>query len=160
MAIPCRHPDFPRTGGRLCPPMQALSIKPYRQTPLSAHAGTPIFPHAPPTVIARSEATWQSRAGTPTSPVPTDAPVRPCRHPHIPARIPPSVIARSEATWQSRAGTPYPIRTPNRTHSGKRPCPPMQAPPYSRTHPPSVIARSEATWQSRAGTPYSAMHPR
>ncbi len=68
-----------------------------------------IPPRTPPSVIARSEATWQSCAGTKNSamqpPVAADVSVRQYRHFRIPPRTPPSVIARSEATWQSRAGT-------------------------------------------------------
>ncbi len=40
----------------------------------------------------------------------------------------PSVIARSEATWQSVQALHILPRTPNRTRSGGRPCPPVQAP--------------------------------
>ena len=56
---------------------------------------------APRFVIARSEATWQSREGTAVR----NEPSKNGMHPRF-------VIARSEATWQSREGTPDPHRPP------------------------------------------------
>ena len=80
---------------------------------------------APRFVIARSEATWQSREGTAVR----NEPSKNGMHPRF-------VIARSEATWQSREGTAV-----------------RNEPSKNGMHPRFVIARSEATWQSREGTP-------
>ena len=93
---------------------------------------------APRFVIARSEATWQSREGTAVR----NEPSKNGMHPRF-------VIARSEATWQSREGTAV-----------------RNEPSKNGMHPRFVIARSEATWQSREGTAVrnepskNGMHPR
>ena len=75
-------------------------------------------------VIARSEATWQSREGTAVR----NEPSKNGMHPRF-------VIARSEATWQSREGTPDPYW-----------------PPLKQCWPPDLSLRGgrRPTWQSRS----------
>ena len=79
---------------------------------------------APRLVIARSEATWQSREGTAVQYEPSK------NGTHL--RF---VIARSEATWQSREGTPDPYW-----------------PPLKQCWPPDLSLRGgrRPTWQSRS----------
>ena len=79
---------------------------------------------APRFVIARSEATWQSREGTAVR----NEPSKNGMHPRF-------VIARSEATWQSREGTPDPYW-----------------PPLKQCWPPDLSLRGgrRPTWQSRS----------
>ncbi len=78
-------------------------------------------------VIARSEATWQSREGTPD---PYWPPLKRCWPPDL------SLRGGRRPTWQSREGTAV-----------------RNEPSKNGMHPRFVIARSEATWQSREGTP-------
>ena len=76
-------------------------------------------------VIARSEATWQSREGTPD---PYRPPLKRCWPPDL------SLRGGRRPTWQSREGTPRSVPAAVKT---------VLAPRF-------VIARSEATWQSRS----------
>ena len=80
---------------------------------------------APRLVIARSEATWQSREGTPD---PYWPPLKRCWPPDL------SLRGGRRPTWQSREGTPRSVPAAVKT---------VLAPRF-------VIARSEATWQSRS----------
>ena len=99
---------------------------------------------SPPTVIARSKATWPSsrgaeRRGDPDYSHVLRGPLD-CRAALAMTESPTTVIARSKATWPSSRGATI--------ARGEVPWPSREPPPPSSRG--AVIARSEATWQSDA----------